>query len=118
MGGSELVRPRPTRPGGARDPACVAPLAGPSALALDLAATLQRSAKREFVRVLEIAAHGQPAGDAGDLQTQRLQQPGEVERRRLTLDVRVRAEDHFLHALAAEPAEQFLDPQLVGPDTL
>src|SRR5688572_25397146 len=62
-------------------------------LRVHLATTLKRPAERELVGVLQVAPDREPGRDAGDLQPERLQQPGQVHGRGLALDVGVRAED-------------------------
>ena len=49
---------------------------------------------------------------------ERLEQPGEVHRGGLALDVGVGGEDHLGDALVADPGEQLLDPELLGTDAL
>ena len=90
----------------------------PAAAQSTLAAALEGPAEGELVGVLEVAADGEAAGDAGDLEPERLEQPAEVHRGGLALDVGVGAEDDLLDALGVEAGEQLLDPQLVGPDAL
>src|SRR5690606_20295774 len=46
------------------------------------------------------------------------EQPGEVERGRLALEVRVGAEDHLGDALGTDPRDQLADPQLLGAHAL
>src|SRR2546422_6947687 len=48
-----------------------------------------------FRSVLEITAHGQPAGDAGDARAQRAQELGEIQRGGLALHVGIRGQDHL-----------------------
>ena len=73
---------------------------------------------REVVGVLEIAADRDAGGDARDAHAERLQQPRQVDRRRLAFDRRVGGEDHFLDAAGADARQQALDLQVVGPDAL
>src|ERR1700730_1845124 len=89
-----------------------------SNLGVDFAATFERAPERDLVGVLEVAAHREPTGDAGHPEPQRLEQPGEVHRRRFAFDVRVRGEDHLFDALVVQPGQELLDLQLVGPDAL
>ena len=49
---------------------------------------------------------------------ERLEEPGEVHRGGLALDVRVRREDHLGDALGVDPAQELLDAELLGPDAL
>src|SRR5664280_1931643 len=55
--------------------------------ALHLAATLERPAEGQFVRVFEVAAHRQTTGDPGDREPHGLQEAGQVHGRGLTLEV-------------------------------
>src|SRR6266496_5853374 len=52
-------------------------------LRVDFAATLERAPERDLICVLEVAAHREPTGDTSHPEPQRLEQPGEVHRRRL-----------------------------------
>src|SRR5207344_1108328 len=62
--------------------------AAPTAdLRVDFAPAFQRAPQRDLVGVLEVAAHGEAAGDAGHPESERLEQAGEVHRRRLPFDV-------------------------------
>ena len=88
------------------------------ALRKERAAARERPAERDLVRVLEVAAHRQAAGDPGDPHPERAEQLAEVERRRLTLDVRVRAEDDLGDALGVQPSEQLPHLELVRAHAL
>ena len=68
---------------------------------VDVPAAFEGTAERELVGVLEVAAHRQPARDPGDPHAERLEQPAEVQRGGLALDVRVRAEDDLLRRPSA-----------------
>src|SRR3989440_745358 len=87
-------------------------------LRVNFTATYQLAADRDLVRVLEVAAHGEPTGDTGHPEPQRLEQPGEVHRRRFAFDVRVGGEDHLFDALVVHPRQELLDLQLFRPDAL
>ena len=63
--------------------------------ASDLAASFQRLVHRHLVGVLEVAADRHAHGDARHPHAERLQQPREVDGRRLAFDVRVGRQDHF-----------------------
>src|SRR2546423_2900764 len=89
-----------------------------SKLRVDFAATFERAPERDLVRVLEVAAHGEPTGDTGHAEPQRLEQPGEVHRRRFAFDVRVGGEDHLFDALVVHPRQELLDLELFRPDAL
>src|SRR4051812_24606696 len=85
---------------------------------VDRAPTLQRSAERELVGVLEVAADRQARGDAGDLEAERLKHPRQVHRRDLALSVGVGADDDLLDALGPDARQQLPDLELFGADTL
>src|SRR5687768_16274313 len=57
---------------------------------VDAAASLERAAKRDLVGVLQVTAHRQAAGEAGHREAHRGDQPRQVGRGRLPLEVRVR----------------------------
>src|SRR5262245_7829935 len=84
----------------------------------DLAPALQRLGERHLIGVLEVAADGQPARDAGHAHTERAQELGEVERGRLALDVGVGGEDHLAGAAAVETREQLADLQVFRTDAV
>src|SRR5215213_6101247 len=85
---------------------------------VDLATAFERPAQRDLVGVLEVAADGEAAGDAGGAHAEGLQQPGQVHGGGLALDVGVGGEDHLGDALGVDSGEHLLDPQLLGPDAL
>src|SRR6266550_1479405 len=62
----------------------------------DRAPALEGPDERHLVGIFEIATDGQPAGDPADDDNALLQALGEIHRRRLALERRVRREDHFL----------------------
>src|SRR2546428_27506 len=72
----------------------------------------------DLAAVLQVAAHRQPAGDPRHPHPERLQQPGQVHGRGLAFDVGVGGQDHLLHALVGQPAEQLPDAELLGADAL
>src|SRR5215831_15800539 len=117
------ARARERGPGGAttirgkRSPRPSAPPAGTGdaiegAAASDLAAAGEGAAQSDLVGVLDVAADRHAERQAGDGETARLEHAGEVERRRLALDVRVGREHHLAHAV--EELEQTRDRELVG----
>src|SRR5262249_44913210 len=81
------------------------PADGLPALGRDLPSPFEGSPQGQLVRVLEVAADGQAARQAGDAELERLEQPGEVQRGGFALDVRVRAEDDLLDAFRLEPRQ-------------
>src|SRR5260370_8061714 len=86
-------------------------------LPLDVAAALERTPERHFVGVLEIAADRQPARDPGHEHPERLQQPREIHRRRLALDVGVGPENDPVPTALPHPRKQPLTPHLPRPPT-
>src|SRR5450759_1737324 len=68
--------------------------------ASDGSPTLQGSDQRHFVRVFEIAAHGQATGNAGDAADVGFQPLGQIHGSSLALERRVRGDHDFLEAFA------------------
>ena len=66
----------------------------------DLSPSLERLVHRHFVGVLEIAADRHAHRDARHLDAERLEQPRQIDGRRLALDVRVGREDDLGDAVA------------------
>src|SRR5215468_9185305 len=79
-------------------------------------AALEGAAERHLVRVLQVTAHRQPAGRPGYPQPHRLDQPGQVGRGRLALEVRVGCQDQLGHGPVGQPRHEFTDPQVVRAD--
>src|SRR5574337_322110 len=86
--------------------------------ALHLAPPLQRLGKRHFVGVLQVTAHRQAASDSRDPNGERFQQTREVHRRRLTLDVRIRGQDHLFDLPSIQALQKGLGRKLVGTTSL
>src|SRR5262245_1665661 len=74
--------------------------------------------ERHLVGVLEIAADRQPARDARDAHTERLEQPRQIDRGGLALDARVGGQDHFFDLVVLEPGQQLAHAQVLGPDAV
>ena len=70
-----------------------------------------------FVGVLEVAADRKPHCNAGDADTERLEEASEVDGGGFSLDVGIGREDHFSHTVT-DPSKQALDLQVVWTDTL
>src|SRR5690606_5406290 len=81
--------------------------------ASDGAAAEEGSAQGHLVGVVEVAADGQPGGQARDGQLERSEQAGEIGGGGLALDVRVQREDDLLGLPGAEAAHQLGDAQVV-----
>src|SRR5207248_594937 len=77
------------------------------------APALQGAGERHLVGVLEVAAHGNALGDARDAHAERLYQPRDVQRRRLSFDGRIGGDDDFLDSVM-EARDQLFELQLVG----
>src|ERR1700722_772615 len=83
---------------------------------IEQASSLEGAAERDLVRVLQVAADRQPAGRARRPDAHRLDQPGEVGRGRLALEVGVGRQDQLGHPAVRQPGHQLLDPQVVRAD--
>src|SRR4029079_19533708 len=84
---------------------------------LDRLATAEGAAERDLVRVLEIGADGEAAGQAGDRHVGRAlaQSVGEVERRGLAGGGRVGRDHHLADRRAVvDAAEQLRDVEVLG----
>ena len=81
-----------------------------------MAAAFEGSSQRELVCVLEVAPNREPARDPRYLYRKVLEEARQVQCRRVALDVRVGAQDHFLHPLDFDPAEELPHAQLLGAD--
>src|SRR4051794_12294836 len=64
---------------------------------IDLSPALERAAEGDLVGVLQVAPHGQTACQPRHAQPHRLDQPREVRRRRLALEVGVGGENQLGH---------------------
>src|SRR5919205_2870795 len=78
--------------------------------------SLEGPAQRHLVGVLQVATYGKSTRKPRDAQPQRLQEPGEIGRRGLTLEVGVHRQDHLGDLAVGEAGHQLADAQLVGPD--
>src|SRR5207248_4014015 len=77
----------------------------------------KRARERDLVGILQGAAHRNSLRNPRDAHAQRLDEPRQVERRRLSFDGRIGGHDHFLH-LAVQPRDQFFEFELIGPDAV
>src|SRR5215213_7078412 len=80
----------------------------------NLPPSLHRLAHRDLVGVFEIAADRDAHRDAGHTDAERLQQAGQVDRRGLSLDVRVGGQDHFFDLPLPHALEEPADLEVVG----
>jgi len=84
---------------------------------LHLAAAGQRPPERDFVRVLQVAADRQAAGQPRHAHAS-AQAVGDVSRGRLARHVRIRGEHDLLHAVPFNPSNQLVDAQMLGVDAV
>src|SRR3954471_1975218 len=84
----------------------------PVSCGLELAAPDERPTQGYLVGVLEIAADGQPAGEARDTGAV-TEAVGEVRRRRLAVHIRVRREHDFLDAVPLDALQQLVDSKVL-----
>src|ERR1022692_3170729 len=99
-----LTGPVPCAPGGA------------VGLDINQPPSFECASQRDLVGVLELAADRQAAGGPGDPDSERLDQPGQVRRRRLAFQVGVGRENQLGNGAVGQPRHQFLDPQILGAD--
>src|SRR5215207_10131416 len=85
---------------------------------IDRSSPFKRPSECDLVGVLEITAYWKSTSQSGDAQPHGPQQPAQVGRCRLTLEIRVGGQDDLGHLTAGEPLHQFPDPQLVRSDPL
>src|SRR3954470_15011298 len=85
---------------------------------IDLSPSLERATEGHLVGVLQVAPHGQTACQPCDPKAHRLDQTGEVRRRRLALQVGVGGEDQLGHRPVLQPHHQLPHPQVVRSDAL
>src|SRR5207237_359159 len=64
------------------------------------------------------AAHRQSAGESRHPQPHRLDQPGEIRRRRFAFEIRISREDELGDRSVIEPSQQLPHPEVVGADSL
>src|SRR6266540_944008 len=83
---------------------------------IDRSSPFKRPSKSDLVGVLEITAYWKSTSQTGDAQAHRPEQPAQIGRCRLTLQVGVGGQDDLGHLAAGQPLHQLLDPQLVRPD--
>src|SRR2546430_17421118 len=95
----------------------IPPLLGVGRLS-DFAATFESLRQRHFVRVFEIAAHGQPARDARDAHAEGLQELGKIDSRRFALDARIGRENDLLRSRRLEPRQELAHAQIFGADAI
>src|SRR5574341_471321 len=114
-----IALPPEPRPPPQADPAVSTIPASISASALaHLTSSLQRLRQGNLVGVFEVASDGEPPGDAREPHAQRAEQPGQIERGGLALDVRVGGEDHLAHGPALQPQQELAHLEIVRPDAV
>src|SRR5262249_6912770 len=84
----------------------------------DLAPTLEGLREGHLIGVLEVAADGQPAGDAGDAHAERAKGLREVQGCPLALDIRVRRRDALGGPARLQPREQLPHLEIVRADAV
>src|SRR5215217_2209465 len=85
---------------------------------LEFAPALEGLRERDLVGVLEVAADGKTAREARHPHAERLEERRDVHRRRVSLEVGVRRDDHLGHALAFDSVEELLHAQVLGADAV
>src|SRR5215212_801090 len=78
----------------------------------------ERAPQGDLVGVLEITAYRQSTRQPRHAQLHWLQQPGEIGRRGLTLEVRIRGEDDLGDRAVGQSGHQLAHPQLVRTDAV
>src|SRR5579859_4537227 len=77
----------------------------------------QRVSKRNFVRIFEISAHGQPASESGNGDSKWLDESREVHGCCVSLQVWIRGKNYFLNSFRAQPVKQLANFELFGADS-
>ena len=85
---------------------------------LHLGAPFHRLGQRYFVGVFQIAADGQAVRDARDQNPHRLEQAGDIARRRFALDIRIGGQNDLVDILLADAGQQLADADILRPDAL
>src|SRR5262245_16380265 len=96
------------------DPSSGGPVAG--ALHIKQPPSFERAPECHLVRVLEVPPDREPTRRPGHPQPQRLDQPGQVGRGRLPLQVGVRRQDQLGDAAVGQPRHEFPGPQVLRAD--
>src|SRR3712207_2755867 len=80
--------------------------------------SLERSTEGDLVGVLKVPTHGQSTREPGHPDSQVGQEPGQVRRGRLALEVRIGGEDDLGDGSVGQPGHELLDPELIRADAL
>ena len=80
--------------------------------------SLKARGECDVVGVFDLRADGDPAAEAGHAHAQRLDELGDVQRRRIPFHIRIGGEDDLLHVPLADAGEQLADADVVGADPL
>ena len=78
-----------------------------------IAAAAEGLGERHLVGVFQVRAHRDAVGDAGHADTQGLDEPGDIGRGGLALDVRIGGKDDLLDAAVGQAGEQLADADVV-----
>src|SRR5674536_320492 len=85
---------------------------------IDQPPSFERASEGHLVGILQISPDRQAAGQPGHAQAHRLDQPGQVRRRGLALEVRVGGQDELGHRAVRQPDHQLGHSQVIRPDPL
>src|SRR6266511_4224511 len=99
-------------------PVCNARAAMSVVSLIDRSSPFKRPSECDLVGVVEVTAYRKSTSQSGHAQPHRPQQPAQIRRGGLALEVRVGGQDDLGDLPAGQPLHQLLDPQLVRPDAL
>ena len=85
---------------------------------LDFFSVFHRAGKGHAVSEANIAADGDTAADAGDLDAGRFDETGEIESRGFAFRIGVRCKDDFLHRLILQAFQKLFDLEIFRADTI
>src|SRR3954454_960458 len=97
---------------------CAAPAVPPVSSDIEQPPSFEGTPERDLVCILQVSADRQPTGQPGDAQVHRLDEPREVGRRGLALEVGVRRQDQLSDDPVGQPRHELADPQVVRSDAL
>jgi hypothetical protein len=85
---------------------------------VDGPAAFERPTQREFVGILEIAAHWQAAGNTGDREAERFKESRQIHGGGFAFDVGVGTQNDLRDRMIAQPVEELFHAKLIGTDTI